>query len=354
MALMRFWGAARARGVEDDAVTTREGMLMALRGSVGKRLPIVVAAILAMPVAGVALSLHSAAATDTTRAVGSPVGWATQNGGTTGGGGAAATTVTSASALTAALAGTNPKVIRISGLISVSGMLRVNSNTTIQGAGSGSGITGGGFTLNGARNVILQNLVFRDASDDSINVEGGSTNVWIDHNDLAEGNDGLIDIKRASDFITVSWNRLHDHDKSMLLGHSDSNGSQDRGHLRVTYHHNWFEGTGQRHPRVRFGNPVHVYNNFYDGVTSYGVASTEEAGVLVERNYFEDVEDPFHLGEGSSDPGSLVARDNHFVNSGTGQAGGSVAAVPYSYPADAASSVKSVVTAGAGTGRLGL
>jgi pectate lyase len=327
--------------------------MSAIRDRLAPRLPGLLAAVLVLPAAAVAVSLPSPApsvAASAAPLAAGPVGWASQNGGTTGGGTATPTTVTTAAALTAAVAGTAPKVVRISGLVRVSGMLRVGSNTTVQGVGAGSGITGGGFTLNGARNVVLRNLVFRNAADDSINVEGGSTNVWIDHNDLAAGYDGLIDIKRASDFVTVSWNRLHDHDKAMLLGHSDSNGAQDRGHLRVTYHHNWFEGTGQRHPRVRFGNPVHVFNNYYDGVTSYGVASTEEAGVLVERNYFENVEDPYHLGEGSSDPGSIVARDNHFVGSGTGQAGGSVANVPYSYTADAAASVKSLVTAGAGTG----
>ena len=102
---------------------------------------------------------------------------------------------------------------------------------------------------------------------------------------------------------------------------------------------------------MRFGNPVHVYNNYYGGVTSYGVASTMEAGVLVEGNYFENTSDTFHRGEGSSPAGALVARNNHFVNSGSGQQGGSVKSIPYSYPLDGASSVKSVVTAGAGAGR---
>ena len=154
-----------------------------------------------------------------------------------------------------------------------------------------------------ASNVIIRNLNFRGWNDDAINVQY-STRVWIDHNSLTDGFDGAIDIKRGSDFVTVSWNRIFGHDKSMLLGHADDNAGEDVGHLRVTYHHNWFDGTDQRHPRVRFGNPVHVYNNFYGGVTSYGVASTEGAGVLVEGNYFENTDDPFHLGEGDSGPGT--------------------------------------------------
>ena len=281
-----------------------------------------------------------------------PFGFAALNGGTTGGGTAAPVTVTSGSALSAALSGTGAKVVRIRGLLTVSGMLRVPSNTTVEGIGAGSGIRGGGLTVRQARNVVIRNLVFRDAADDSINIEQ-STNVWVDHNDLANGYDGLIDVKRGSDYVTVSWNHLHDHDKAALLGHSDDNGAEDRGKLRVTYEHNWFEGTGQRHPRVRFGNPVHVVNNLYTNIGSYGVASTEGAGVLVENNVFENVRDPFHRGEGDSGPGGLAARGNLLTGSGAGQAGGSVAAIPYPYWAQAASGVKTFVQQWAGTGRVG-
>ncbi|ETK37232.1 pectate lyase [Microbispora sp. ATCC PTA-5024] len=225
-------------------------------------------------------------------------------------------------------------------------MLTVGSNKTIVGA-SGATIAGCGLNVSGAKNVIIKNLVFRDWSDDAVNVQH-STNVWIDHNTLSHGYDGAIDIKRASDYVTVSWNHVFDHDKTMLLGHSDDNGAEDRGHLRVTYHHNWFDGTVQRHPRVRFGNPVHVFNNYYYNNSGYGVASTVEAGVLVEGNYFENVADPYHRGEGSSPGGNLVARDNYKVNSGAGDTGGGVASIPYSYTLDSPSSVRSIVRSGAG------
>jgi pectate lyase len=279
------------------------------------------------------------------------VGWATQNGGTTGGGSASPVTVTSSSALISAMQSSSAAVINVSGTISISGMQKVASNKTIRGVGSGATITGGGLNVANAKNVIIQNLNFRNAADDSINVQY-STNVWLDHLDMANGYDGLLDIKRTSNFITVSYVHSHDHDKNMLLGHSDDNASEDNGKLKVTYHHNWFDGTNQRNPRVRFGNPVHVFNNYYSNVGSYGVASTEGAGVLVECNYFENVEDPYHLGEGDSGPGTLVARNNHKVNSGAGQTGGSVASIPYSYTCDTPSSVKSIVTAQSGTGKI--
>ncbi|SFC66798.1 right-handed parallel beta-helix repeat-containing protein, partial [Streptomyces aidingensis] len=277
-------------------------------------------------------------------------GWATRNGGTTGGAGGATVTVSSASQLDAALTSTATQTIRVSGTISWSGMHRVGSNKTIIGVGSGATIAGGGLNLNGSHNVIIRNLTFRDWDDDAINIQEGSTNIWVDHNTFTNGYDGAVDIKRESDYITVSWNRFYNHGKTMLLGHSD-NHTADIGHLRVSYHHNWFDGTGSRHPRVRFGNPVHVYNNYYYN-NDYGVASTMNAGVLVEGNYFENVDDPTHVGYGSSDPGSLVARNNHFVGSGTPETAGSTASIPYSYHLDSASSVKSIVTAGAGAGRI--
>jgi len=280
----------------------------------------------------------------------SPIGWASQNGGTTGGAGGSTVTVTSASALDSALQSSSR------GMISLSGMHAVKSNKSILGVGSGSGMSGGGLNLSGVSNVIIRNLVFRNADDDSINVQTSSHNIWIDHNDLSNGHDGLVDIKRGSDFVTVSWNHFHNHDKTALLGHDDGNGSQDIGHLRVTYHHNWFDGTTQRHPRVRFGNPVHVYNNYYNGNSGYGVASTCNAGVLVERNSFENVSHPTVTQTGDSPSGNLRVINNYLVNSGTEQvrSGASVAAIPYSYTPDAGANVKGIVTAGAGTGKIGL
>jgi pectate lyase len=273
------------------------------------------------------------------------VGWASQNGGTTGGGSGATTTVTSASALASALSGSTP-VVRVQGTISCSGMLKVASNTTVIGA-SGAKLVGCGLTIVKASNVIVRNLTFDRWDDDAINIET-STNVWIDRNTFLTGYDGSVDTKRGSDYVTISWNHFRGQDKNSLVGHSDDNGSQDRGKLRVSYHHNWFDGTNQRNPRVRFGNPVHVFNNLYSGVGSYGVASTTEGGVLVEGNYFENTRDTYHLGEGSSPAGSLVARNNHFVNSPAGQTGGAVRSVTYPYTLDTASSVRSIVSAGAG------
>jgi pectate lyase len=278
-------------------------------------------------------------------------GFATVNGNTTGGAGGGTVTVTSASALTSAVQQSGALTIRVSGTISMSGMTRVSSNKSIIGVGSNATIVGGGLTMSNVSNIIIRNINFRDWDDDAINIETSSHHIWVDHNSFTNGFDGAVDIKRGSDFITVSWNRVFGHDKSMLLGHSDDNASQDVGHLRITYHHNFFDGSGTRHPRVRFGNPVHVYNNYYRD-NEYGVASTMNAGVLVEGNYFENVDEPTLVGYASSDPGTLVQRNNVFVGSGTPESAGSVASIPYSYTVDNPNNVRSIVLAGAGTGRI--
>ena len=292
-------------------------------------------------------------------------GWSTQSGGTSGGSASATVTVTSLSALTSAAGSSTSQTVKVSGNFTCSSDVTVASNKTILGVGSSSGLTGCGLKIKGVNNVIVRNLKIAkvpagNGNGDAIHIEK-ATHIWIDHNDLSSDTshgtdyyDGLLDITHAADYITVSWNYEHDHVKCDLLGHSDDNASEDTGHLRVTYHHNYFRNCDQRGPRVRFGNPVHVYNNYYYNSGTYGVASTCNAGVYVERNYFENTPNSVVTATGSSPSGNVKLLNNYLVNSGTPQSrnSGSVAAIPYSYTVDANSSVKSIVTAGAGTGKI--
>jgi pectate lyase len=297
-------------------------------------------------------------------------GWASVNAwgqnGTSGGAGGSTVTVTSASGFLSAIAQAGPRVIQVQGMLTLPGPMHdVTSDKTIVGVGSGSGLTGGGLNVglaiddditappaNAVHNVIIRNLNFRGWPDDAINVQMFSHHVWIDHNTWTTGTDGGVDIKRGSSYVTVSYNHADGTNKNMLLGHDDANAAQDVGRLKVSYHHNWFDDTTQRNPRVRFGDQVHVYNNYYSDTGDYGVASTENAGVIVEGNAFVNVDDPFHLGEADSGPGRLVARNNCFTNSGAGEAGGSVPAVPYAYSLLPCAQVQSAVSAQAGTGRI--
>jgi pectate lyase len=193
-----------------------------------------------------------------------------------------------------------PAVIQVLGLIDFAGFgdsqVRVASDTTIVGLDASSGFTGGGLDLNGNSNIIIKNLVIaRAAGTDAVTVQGpGSTNIWIDHCDLSSelhpdgaSYDGLVDITHAADFVTVSWTVFHDHRDTGIIGHSDSNASEDTGHLHVTYAHDLFRRVDAG-PRVRFGT-VHVFNVFFDQVTLYGVASTMSADVRVERSSFRNV-----------------------------------------------------------------
>ncbi|AJC67290.1 MULTISPECIES: polysaccharide lyase [Dickeya] len=269
-------------------------------------------------------------------------GWATQNGGTTGGAKAASAkiyAVKSISEFKAALNGSDsdPKIIQITGAIDISGgkaytsfddqkarsQLSIPSNTTIIGIGSNGKFTNGSLVIKGVKNVILRNLYIETPVDVAPHYETGdgwnaewdasvidnSTNVWVDHVTISDGSftddkyttkngetyvqhDGALDIKKGSDYVTVSNSRFELHDKTILIGHSDSNGAQDSGKLRVTFHNNVFDRVTERTPRVRFGS-IHAYNNVYLGdvkakvyryLYSFGLGTS--GSILSEGNYF--------------------------------------------------------------------
>jgi pectate lyase len=295
------------------------------------------------------------------------LGWATQGGGTTGGSGGPTVTVSTWADFRTQAQAAGTRTILVNGMLSGSGTVEITANKTIRGVGATSGIAG--TTLNiedmSPANVIIQNMNIRGVpGTDAIQIEN-ATHIWIDHNTLSstieddvDFYDGMIDITHAADYITVSWNIIRDHWKTSLVGHSDGNGGEDIGHLRVTYHHNWFDRTFERSPRARFGETVHVFNNYYTNVNnntaSYAIASTENAGLLVEANVFENVQQACWSASGYADsgPGRLVARNNSLTNSGPCEVNGTVAALPYNYTAENVGSVRASVTAGAGAGRL--
>lgn len=168
-----------------------------------------------------------------------------------------------------------------------------------------------------AGNVIIRNLVFEDCPKDCIGAQHFAHHIWIDHCEFVSPGDGAFDIKTGSDLITVSWNRVRKADKTMLCGHNDDNAPQDQNRLRTTYHHNYFEETRQRHPRVRIAEPVHVYNNYYQKNGAYGIGSSIDAGVVIEGNYFEDVDKPILTVVDDEDvPGRIVERMNMYTRSG--------------------------------------
>jgi pectate lyase len=179
-------------------------------------------------------------------------------------------------------------------------------NVTLIGkAGSSANF---GVKVNRAKNVIIRNMTLGllpgGGSSDAITLEGNDTNgdvenVWIDHNDLfsstkddCEGAgdtefDGLIDIKKGARNITISYNRLHDHQKTGLLGSSDD----DKTDRYVTFHNNWYDNVVSRTPLHRFGY-VHIFNNYYSRISSSGINVRTGGVALIESNYFENVVNP--------------------------------------------------------------
>lgn len=275
-------------------------------------------------------------------------------GGTTGGAGGRVVTATTAEQFLDYIDTVGALVIQVSGTITISSKQGVRPNKTVVGLGTSAVINGGGLDFYRSSNVIVRNLRFTAAEDDAINIGQNSHHVWIDHNEFSSPADGAVDIVRGAEYVTVSWNWFRGTDKSMLIGHSDGSASTDKGHLKVSIHHNFFDGSRQRHPRVRFGEPVHIYNNYFRSNELYGVASTMDAGVLVEGNYFENVPYPILVGYGDSGPGRVVQRNNIFVGSGVPQTAGTVQEPRsyYSYTLDNAADVPRIVRAGVGVGRI--
>lgn len=273
--------------------------------------------------------------------------------GTTGGAAGPVVTARTAEQFLDYIDTVGPLTIQLPGRVDITSKQGVRPDKSIIGLGTAAVINGGGLDFYRSSNVIVRNIRFTGAEDDAVNVGQNSHHIWIDHNEFVSPIDGAVDIVRGAEYVTVSWNWFNQPDKSMLIGHSDGNASQDRGHLKVTIHHNYFDRSRQRHPRVRFGEPVHVYNNYFRGNSLYAVASTMDAGVLVEGNYFADVPYPVLSGYAESGPGRVVQRNNIYVNSGTPQTLGTVVEprTYYAYTLDAPASVPGIVTAGAGVGR---
>ncbi|WP_430382409.1 pectate lyase family protein [Streptomyces sp. P10-4] len=200
----------------------------------------------------------------------------------------------------------------------------VPADTTIVGIGRDAGFQGASLQIKGVDNVIVRNLTFEspldcfpqwdptDTADGNWNSEydsavvHGSTHVWLDHNTFTDGehpdstlptyygrlyqqHDGELDIVKGADYVTASWNVFEDHDKTILIGNSDSASAAavDRGHLKATFHHNLFRNLVERAPRIRFGQ-VDSYNNHVVAGAghSYTYGIGMESQLVAEHNAF--------------------------------------------------------------------
>jgi pectate lyase len=305
------------------------------------------------------------------------IGWAAQGctvsgvSTTTGGGTGAPMVVTSLSALNSAAAGTAARVIQFSG--NLSGSVTVGSNKTIIGT-AGATITGH-IEVDRSANVILKNftVVGLNCSDvpsngdcqdgaDAITINNGAHHIWVDHLDVSDGSDGNMDITNASDCVTVSWTKFHYstsrvagytgevHHFSNLIGGDDAS-TGDTGHLRVTWHHDWWaDHVVERQPRVRFGQN-HIFNNLWTSTgNNYCVAAAVSSNVLVESNVFDMVRDTVDTTNYSNAATIAVARNNMYVNGATMTAdkGTAVFTPPYTYPLEPTAAIEAEIKTGAG------
>lgn len=354
-------------------------------------------------------------------------GWAGYGKGTTGGRDAVTKAIYTASStwqLVNALKvpGTQPRIIKVYGTIDMESAdnggkfrngadqaarntLVVPSNTTLIGVGDSGQIRNARIVVKNVENVIVRNLQIANPCDiapvwdpndgssgnwnseyDGVVVEG-SRYVWIDHNTFTDApltddqlpiehgklkqcHDGALDVKKASDFVTISNNVFDLHEKNNLIGSSDS-ASEDDGHLTVTFHNNHFRNVSSRSPRVRFGK-VHLYNNYYEGTKSkatyshkYSVGVGYKAKIISQNNVF-DVQGASAckdviVNPGSSSKTGAIFDTGSLLNGAALKVGadkdcqfsGAVAwTTPYSAKLLPAASVREAVKLNAGAGKI--
>ena len=236
---------------------------------------------------------------------------------------------------------TRPLAIRIIGLLKMADMpelgssaigLQVkgkgqNMNLTIEGVGSDATFHGFGVLVRACKYVELRNLGVMMHPEDGISFDTDNEHVW-GHNldifygknkggDKAKG-DGSFDVK-GTFYCTVSDNHFWDSGKCNL----NSNGDEVD---YVTYHHNWYDHSDSRHPRVRKSKHLHVFNNYFDGNSKYGVGSTTGSNIFVEKNYYRNCKYPMLISKQGSDINNGVGSSNDTKGTFSSEDGGIIKA----------------------------
>lgn len=217
----------------------------------------------------------------------------------------------------------------------------VASSVTVEGVGSDAVANGFGIRIKSGSNIEVRNLGFMNtnaAEGDNIGLQQDNDHVWIHNCDLFYGapsgaadqvkGDGALDCKRST-FCTFSYNHFWDSGKSNLLGLSENTTAG----LYVTYHHNWYDHSDSRHPRVRFYS-AHVYNNYFDGNSKYGAGSTMGSSVFMENNFFRNCKYPMLTSMQGSDvyggsAGTFSGEDGGTIKAYNNTMSGQTRYVPY-------------------------
>ncbi len=199
---------------------------------------------------------------------------------------------------------------------------------------------------------------------DAVTVDKSSKNIWFDHDAISDGSDGNLDITHASDFITISYTKFFystkrsdpndtgamGHRVSNLIGHSDSNSSEDTGHLNVTFHHDWWaDNVMERMPRVRFGK-VHVFNNLYTAAGNNYASASATTATCAPRTTCSRASTSRSTSRDYSNSSSILGSSGNLFTSTTGNTAGvgSPFSPSYSYSLDATGSLASSIMSSAG------
>ncbi len=211
---------------------------------------------------------------------------------------------------------TRPLAIRIIGLLKKEDMPVLGSsaiglqvkgkgqqmNLTLEGVGNDATLHGFGVLVRNCSYVELRNFAVMMHPEDGISLDTNNEHIWGHHLDIFYGQnkggdkakgDGSFDVK-GTKYATISAIHYWDSGKCNL----NSNGDEVE---YVTYHHNWFDHSDSRHPRVRKSQHLHVYNNYYDGNSKYGVGATTGSCIFVEKNYFRNCKYPMLISMQGSD-----------------------------------------------------
>ena len=224
-----------------------------------------------------------------------------------------------------------PVAIRIIGQVTLSGLackdvssayaigVKGAANVTFEGIGDDATLYGAGVAVFQSTGIEVRNLGLMNwgggKDGDGISLKQ-SLGVWVHNNDVFYGNagsdgdqakgDGSMDLKDNSQYVTVSYNHFWDSGKMSLCGMKSESGEN-----WITYHHNWFDHSDSRHPRIRTMS-VHVYNNYYDGNSKYGVGAAKDSEAFVEANYFRNCNYPMLSSMQGSDvlAGGIFSSEN--------------------------------------------
>ena len=193
---------------------------------------------------------------------------------------------------------------------------------TIEGIGSDATINGWGlhficqsadYAKGFGKSFEVRNIAFKNVPEDCVGMEGqqeGTTltapveRCWIHHCTFyapvianpaesdKDGGDGACDFKRGQ-YFTNSYCYYVGYHKTNLVGSSDSSLQ-----YHLTYHHNYWKDCESRGPLARQAN-IHMYNNIFEGQTSYCMNPRANAYIFSEYNFFYQSKNPIDVDSGA-------------------------------------------------------